>query len=96
MEIRIDLTSYGLETVVHVAGRLCGTAVEELKKACDPLEDPFVMDLSNLLFADYAGIESIRAMADKGAQVHKASPFVQLLLDRAPGWKMGGEKSKPA
>ena len=90
VEIRIDITSEGLETVIRIAGRLSNSAVPQLKKACYPIEDPFVMDLSNLLFADDEGIHAIRALADKGAQIHGASPFVRLLLDAAPGWKMGG------
>lgn len=84
MDIRIDLTSGKSETVVRIAGHLSGTAVAQLKKACDPIEDPFVIDLSNLLFADDQGISAIRAIIDKGAQVRGASPFVQLLLDSAP------------
>jgi hypothetical protein len=55
-----------------------------------------MIDLSNLLFTDEEGINAIRAIADKGAQVHGASPFVQLLLNNAPGWKTGGEESKPS
>ena len=85
MHIRIDLISDGSETVVRIAGRLSGIAVAQLKQACDPIEGPFVIDLSNLLFADDEGIDAIRAIADKGAQVHGASPFVQLLLGNAPG-----------
>jgi anti-anti-sigma regulatory factor len=84
MDIRIDFISEGSETVVRIAGRLSSTAVAPLKKACDPIEDPFVIDLSNLLFADDKGIDAIRAIVDKGAQIHGASPFVQLLLDNAP------------
>lgn len=84
MSIRIDVIRNGPETVVHIAGRLTGTAVAQLKKTCDPMEGPFVMDLSGLLFADDAGINAIRAILDKGAQVHGASPFIALLLDDAP------------
>jgi anti-anti-sigma regulatory factor len=96
MDIRIDFNSNGSETVVRIAGRLAGTAVAQLKKVCDPIEDSFVIDLSQLLFADDEGISAIRAIADKGAQVRGASPFVQLLLDSAPRWKTGGEESKPS
>ena len=84
MDIRIDSISDGPKTIICISGRLVGTAVTELKKACDPIEDSFVIDLSNLLFADDKGIDAIRAIADKGVQVHGASPFVQLLLDDAP------------
>ena len=84
MDIRIDIISEGSKTVVCIAGRLSGTAVAQLKKACDPIEAPFVIDLSSLLFVDAEGISAIRAIADRGAQVQGASPFVQLLLDDAP------------
>jgi hypothetical protein len=96
MDIRIDLISGKSETVVRIAGCLAGTAVTQLKKVCDPIEDSFVIDLSALLFADHDGINAIRAIADKGAQIHRVSPFIQLLLDSAPGWKNGGEESKSA
>ena len=82
MDIRIDTISNGSETVIRITGRLSNTAVAQLKKACDSIEDPFVMDLSHLLFADDEGIDAIRAIADKGAQIHGASPFVQLLLEQ--------------
>jgi hypothetical protein len=95
MDIRIDIISDGSETVVRIAGRLAGTAVAEVEEACDPIEDPFVIDLSNLLFADDEGINAIRAMTEEGALVHGASPFVQLLLDNAPESKTGGKESKP-
>jgi anti-anti-sigma regulatory factor len=81
MEIRIDITSEGPETVVNIIGRLSGAAVAELRKACDPIEGVFLMDLSNLLLADDAGIDVIRKLCEKGAEVRGASPFIQLLLD---------------
>jgi anti-anti-sigma regulatory factor len=81
--IKIDITSEGSETVVHIAGRLSGASVAQLRKACDPIEGAFVIDLSNLLFADDAGIDTIRTIGEKGAKVRGASPFVQLLLDDA-------------
>jgi len=92
MEIRIDITSEGSETVVCIVGRLSGVAVAQLKKACDPIEGAFVLDLSNLLFADDAGIHVIRTLGAKGAEVRGASRFVQLLLDDAPGEETDGEE----
>ena len=94
MNIRIDLNSNGLTNLVQVSGRLSGTAVEELQKTCNSIEDPVVIDLSNLLFADDEGINAIRSIADSGAQVRGASPFIQLLLDNVSGWKtVGGESN---
>ncbi len=85
MAIRIDITSEGPEVVVHLAGRLSGGAGTELRKACGPIEGAFVLDLSELLFADDAGIEVIRAVGEQGAEIRGASPFVQLLLGNSFG-----------
>ena len=92
MDIRIDYITDGPETVVRISGRLASPAIAQLNKTCDPIEDPFVIDLSNLLFADENGIDAIRAIVKKGGQIHGASPFVQLLLDNAPGWKTNGDE----
>jgi len=96
MDIRINIISEGSETAVSIAGRLSGTAVAQLKKACDQIEGPFVIDLSSLLLIDEEGINAIQALVDKGVQVKGASPFVQLLLDDEPRGKTGGEESKPS
>jgi len=92
MEIRIDITSEGPETVVRIAGRLSGVAVAQLRKACNPIKGAFVLDLSNLLFADDAGIDVIRTIGLKGAKVRGASQFVQLLLDDASREETDGEE----
>jgi anti-anti-sigma regulatory factor len=92
MEIRIDIISEGPETVVYIAGRLSGAAVAQLRKACDPIEGAFVLDLSNLMFADGEGIDAIRTLGEKRAEVRGASPFVQLLLDSTPREKTDSEK----
>ena len=81
VEIRIDITSEGPEQVVRVAGRLTGSAVEQLREVCAPIGGALVLDLSSLTFADDAGIEAVRATAEKGAKIRGASPFIQLLLD---------------
>jgi len=90
--IRIDITSEGPETVVRTAGRLSGVAVAQLRKACDPIEGAFVLDLSNLLFADDAGIDVIHTIVEEGAEIRGASPFVKLLLDDTPGKETDGEE----
>ncbi len=83
MNIRIDFNSDGSKNAVLISGRLSSSTVAHLKKACDSIRDSFVIDLSNLLFADEDGINAIRTIVDKGAQIRGASPFVQLLLDSA-------------
>ena len=84
MEIHIDIKTEGSRTVVRVAGSLSGDAIVQLREACDRIEGAFVLDLSNLRFADAAGTGVIRKLGEKGANVRGASPFVQLLLDEEP------------
>ena len=92
MEIRIDITSEGPEQVVQVAGRLTGSAVEQFRKVCAPIGGALVLDLSSLTFSDDAGIEAVRATAEKGAKIRGASPFIQLLLDDTAGNGADGEE----
>ena len=89
MNMRIDIASEEPQTVVHVSGRLAGVAPAQLRQACDPIEGSFVLDLSELLYADSAGIDVIRTLGQKGAEVRGASQFVQLLLDETRGRETG-------
>lgn len=81
MKIRIDIEFEESKTVVYIAGRLTGPSIEQLRKACDPIEGAYVLDLSNLMFADSEGINAIREICDNGAEIRGASPFIRLLLD---------------
>jgi anti-anti-sigma regulatory factor len=90
VEIRIDITSDRPEKVVRVAGRLTGSAAEQLRNVSDPIKGPFILDLSSLMFADDAGIDVIRAVSAKGAVLRGASPFIRLLLDDTSVKETGG------
>jgi anti-anti-sigma regulatory factor len=81
MRIRIDIEFKESGTIVRIAGRLTEPSTEQLRKACEPIEGDFVLDLSNLMFADTEGINAIRAVCDTGAGIKGASPFIRLLLD---------------
>ncbi len=81
MSIRIDYIPYGAKPVVRIAGRLTSHAVAQLRKACRPIQNACVMDLSDLIYADDEGIEAIGEILDEGVQVQGASPFVKLLID---------------
>ena len=88
MTVRIDIESSDCEghaVVVSVAGRLIGAAVVELTDACASTEDNFELDLSKLMFADDAGVEAIRSLREKGAEISGASSFIRLLIDDVSG-----------
>ena len=85
MEIRIDIKSEGHGHILHVAGRLTGPAITQLSKACAPMEGRFVLDLSKLKFADDAGVEEIRSLCDRGAEIRGASYFIKMLINDETG-----------
>ena len=83
--IRIDIiTSDGPEDVVRLSGRLTEGGVIHLEKACYSTRKHFVLDLSDLLFADEAGIKAIQKLKMNGAEHRGASPFIQMLLNDSP------------
>ena len=83
--IRIDIiTSDEPEDIVRLSGRLTEGEAFQLKKACNSIGKRFVLDLSDLLFADEAGINVLQELKKNGAEHRGASPFIQMLLDRSP------------
>ena len=85
MDIRIDIKSEGSDVVFHVAGRLAGPALTQLEDVCEPMEGHYVLDLSKLKFADDAGVEAIRRLREKGADIRGASSFIKLLINHETG-----------
>ena len=85
MEIRIDIESEGPETVLHVSGRLTGSAITQLADTCEPIKGRFVLDLSKLKFADDDGAEAIRTMRERGAEIRGASYFIKMLINGETG-----------
>ena len=81
MNVRIITTNDREQTVLKVAGRLKSAYVSELDKEIRSIDGPFVLDLSELLSADEAGIERLRDLESGRAELHGTSNYVQLLLD---------------
>ena len=53
----------------------------EFDKEIRSIDGSFVLDLSEMLSADEAGIEKLRKLASSGAELRGASGYVQMLLD---------------
>ncbi len=85
MEIRIDIESEGPEPVLHVSGRLTGPAITQLADVCEPMEGRFVLELSKLKFADDDGVEAIRVLRERGAEIRGASYFIKMLINGETG-----------
>jgi len=94
MTIRIDVNTEGPEVVVYLAGRLSGDAAKQFRDTCDAINGAFVLDLSNLLFTDDAGIDVMRVISEQGTQIRGASQFIQLLANDAFNQEAGGEENE--
>ncbi len=95
MELRLSVTERGGSAAIQVDGRLTASGLSDLERLVRGLEGPIVIDLSNLLSADDAGVAGLRNLAGRGVRLIGASPYVSLLLghDRGPvspprtGWE---------
>jgi anti-anti-sigma factor len=71
-------------TVLHVEGRIAGSYVAELRRACDALALPesvrLSLQLGDVSFADSAGIEFLKELRSRGVCLMRATPFVAELL----------------
>lgn len=85
MELRLSVTEGGGSTTIHVDGRLTASGVGELERLVRGLEGLVVIDLSNLLSADDAGVAELRSLAGRGAHLIGVSPYVSLLLGHDRG-----------
>jgi len=81
MSIRINIESEGSVAVLHVAGQLDRASAAQLSEIIEPMEGDIAMDLSELTFADDAGVEVIRSLNEKVSDIRGASTFIQLLIN---------------
>ena len=80
-DLRIDINTNEHVVVLELSGRLAGSTVTQLTDVCEPIEGMFVMDLSKLKFADDTGVDVIRMLREKGAEIRGASSFIKLLIN---------------
>jgi anti-anti-sigma regulatory factor len=80
-DLRIDINTNESVVVLELSGRLAGSTVTQLTSACNPIEGMFMLDLSNLKFADDNGVDVIQMLRKKGAQVRGESSFINLLIN---------------
>src|SRR5262245_20604908 len=86
MELRVTVRQSARSTVVQVDGRLTASNLCELEQLVAGIARPAVIDLSNLVSADDAGVATLRSLAGRGVRLLGATPYVSLLLadERAP------------
>jgi hypothetical protein len=84
MDLRLTVGREDETMVVHVDGRLSVHGVRDLDSAVGGAAGPVVLDLTNLLSADDAGVAALRLLIERGVQLREASPYVALLLREDP------------
>ena len=83
MDFRISTDTGQTATTVRIAGRLTGADLADLRALCESANFPLRLDLSGLRSADNDGIQALQALAEAGAQLHGASPYIRQLLIEA-------------
>lgn len=78
--LRITKTLKGSIVTIKVDGRLVSGETEVLVEACEGHHRPPIVDLSDLHFADDAGIRVLRELKAQGARIVSARPYVSLQL----------------
>jgi anti-anti-sigma regulatory factor len=81
MNVRVTRTIDGFRTVLQIAGRLDSVGVSLLEEESRSVAGALVLDLSQLVSADEAGIEMLRQLVARGAELKGALPYVQMLVD---------------
>ena len=81
MQLRITKTTAGAVTTLKVDVELTREGVAELEKACESVDGPVDLDLSELMRADAEGVQALKKLFATGAQLLGASPYIKLLLE---------------
>ena len=78
--LRITKTLKGSLVTIKADGRLVSGETEVLSEACEGHPGALVVDLSDLHFADDAGIRVLQDLKAQGARIVGARPYVSLQL----------------
>jgi anti-anti-sigma regulatory factor len=89
--LRITETFKDLIRTIKVDGRLLSGETEVLVQACEGHPGTLVIDLSDLHFADHAGIRVLRELKAQGARIVGARPYLSLQLAEQDG-PIGGSQ----
>ena len=69
-------------TTLRLAGRLVGDAVEVLIDACVDITAGVTIDLSEVPYADDAGVRALGELRARGAVLNGPKPYLALLLQQ--------------
>ena len=82
MAIRISTETGESATTVRIEGQLTSAGLPDVRASLESVNRPLRLDLSGLRSADSDGIRALLSLAEAGAELQGASPYVnQLLLE---------------
>ena len=85
MAIRLTTEVGQSATTIRIEGKLTSAALPDLRGACESAGLPLRLDLKGLSSADIDGIRALLSLAETGAELQGASPYIrQLLLEANP------------
>jgi len=83
VQFRAEIEEVGKTRTIRIAGRLGRVEADELTRLCAGPAPTLRLDLTDLLSADDAGLETLATLAEYGAELVGASPYIKLRLARA-------------
>jgi anti-anti-sigma regulatory factor len=83
VQFKAEIDVYAGFRVVRLAGRLQREHADALMRLCEDAPPPLRLDLTDLVSADPAGLQTLLLIQERGARLESASPYVALQLEGA-------------
>ena len=87
MAFRVQTEAGDTVTTIRIEGELTTASLPDVRAACESANPPLRLDLSGLRSADSDGIRALQLLAEAGAELHGANPYINQLLLDASTWK---------
>ncbi len=85
MAVRLTTEVGQTVTTIRIEGKLTSAELPDLRGARELADPPLRLDLEGLTSADIDGIRALLSLAETGAELQGASPYIrQLLLEANP------------
>jgi len=82
VQFRAEISEAGTTRVIRAAGRLGRSEAGELVRLCANPPRVLRLDLTDLVWADSAGLETLAALEAQGAELIGVSPYITLRLQQ--------------
>jgi anti-anti-sigma regulatory factor len=82
VQFKAEIEEVGKTRTIRIAGRLGRVEADELRRLCANPRHTLRLDLTDLLSADAAGLETLATLRDRGAALVGASPYITLRLQQ--------------